>query len=169
MPLYSHAQTWAFPACIMQLQSHMWLFKFRSILIKIEIRNSVPYSHWCTNSFPSWRWLVATLLDCPSPSFMSLYIEFWEMSLDQSLTFFHFCFPCVYSCAPLTQWYFLFQFINVFRLTLQVWVAQTLHIPKKGLTSELALGQLLEVELFESWNILSDKSTFVVFGHIVPI
>ena len=130
---------------------------------------SLDHEHLSLILFPPSLTLPAGPLDCPSPTFMSLYIEFWEMSLDQSLTFFHFCFPCVYSCAPLTQWYFLFQFINVFRLTLQVWVAQTLHIPKKGLTSELALGQLLEVELFESWNILSDKSTFVVLGHIVPI
>ena len=35
------------------------------------------------------------------------------------------------------------------RLTQQAWVAQTVHIPKKGLFSWLTFGQLLGIELLE--------------------
>ena len=145
----------------------MNFFKLGVILLHLS-GQWAPFSNSVFSFINSASW--APVLS-HSILYVSICIEFWEISLDQSLNFFHLCFPCVclFLWSTHSMIFFSFNFINVFRLTLQVWVAQTLHIPKKGLTSELALGQLLEVELFESWNILSDKSTFVVLGHTAPI
>ena len=129
---------------------------------------SLDHEHLSLILFPPSLTLPAGPLDRPSHP-LCLYIVNSGKCPWISLWLF---FASVFLVSILvlhSQWYFLFQFVNVFRLTLHMWVAQTLLIPKKGLTSELALGQLLEVELFESWNIFSDKNTFVVLGYIVPV